>query len=354
MTIKYLDSKRLSATSTDFGTNGAGIPAEAGGWKEIGRTTLGSANQNIDVTSLPDKRYLMYIMDLRDNGADISPNFTLNNDTGNNYSFRESTNGSSDSTATSVGVNRLRVDNTDTNRFHVGYISNLSSKEKLNIGHGVSESTAGAGTAPARIEYVGKWANTSNAISSLKVTSTYGSNSMGSGAEVVVLGWDTDNDNTNFWEQLASVELGSSGDVLSSGTITAKKYLWVQAFMSATGGAIRGNITFNSDTGSNYAERVSWNGASDSTYTSQPNFFDDNQSENKFYNFFIVNNASNEKLMTFNAIGANTAGAGNAPRRTEMVGKWANTSNQITNITLTNDQAGDFDAGSFIKVWGSN
>jgi hypothetical protein len=52
MAIKYLSGERIQATSTDF----AGTPAISGGWKEVGRTTLGSAGDTIDVSSIPDKR----------------------------------------------------------------------------------------------------------------------------------------------------------------------------------------------------------------------------------------------------------------------------------------------------------
>jgi hypothetical protein len=63
----------------------------------------------------------------------------------------------------------------------------------------------------------------------------------------------------------------------------------------------------------------------------------------------------NEKLVIANSITGNTAGAGTAPSRTESVGKWANTSNQITRVDIIDQYASDqWGAGSFIKVWGRN
>lgn len=50
----------------------------------------------------------------------------------------------------------------------------------------------------------------------------------------------------------------------------------------------------------------------------------------------------------------NTAGAGTAPHRAEAVFKWANTSNQITEIDFHNSGAGSYGTNSFIKVWGSD
>tara|TARA_R110000850_G_scaffold258164_1_gene384614 strand:+ start:218 stop:433 length:216 start_codon:yes stop_codon:yes gene_type:complete len=70
---------------------------------------------------------------------------------------------------------------------------------------------------------------------------------------------------------------------------------------------------------------------------------------------FIINNSANEKLVIGHTVSAGTAGAGTAPEfRFEFVGKWANTSSQITNITLTNKGTGDYDTTSIMKVWGSD
>ena len=151
---------------------------------------------------------------------------------------------------------------------------------------------------------------------------------------------------------MASVDW-SSGDTISSGTITAKKYLWVQLWAkSGTSDFVK--MTFNSDTGSNYSRRHSSNGGSDSTDTSQssglftPNYL----STPQFMNHFIINNASNEKLSIGHTVRANTAGAGTAPSRTEVVNKWANTSDQITQIDAIMN-SGNFTGGT-LKVWGAD
>ena len=66
---------------------------------------------------------------------------------------------------------------------------------------------------------------------------------------------------------------------------------------------------------------------------------------------FIINNSAQEKLVIANMV-VTTAGAGNAPDRTEYTAKWANTSSQITSINFNNIDSGNYGTKSFIKVWG--
>ena len=330
----------------------AGGAASVGGWVELARTTLGSAGTTIDVSSLPDKRYLMILEDMQ-KPVNARPNGRFNSDTGSNYSGSYNINGGANTGYTSATSVYHEATGTSLDSFQVSYVSNLSSKEKLHFIHSVAQNTAGAGTAPDREENTAKWANTANAIDAVNIYS-HDAN-FDSGSEVVVLGWDpADTHTTNFWEELASVQLGSAGDTLSSGTITAKKYLWVQ-YYTKNSGNVETKCRFNSDSGSNYAFRWNEDGGGDTAYTSQTEcdrwIF---ASKPSFHNFFIVNNTSNEKLITGHVMSPNTAGAGTAPARAEFTSKWANTSSQITDITVNNTGSGDMDTGSIIKVWGSD
>jgi hypothetical protein len=353
LTVTYHAGRRIQATQADF----AGTPAVSGGWKEVARTTLSSGSHTIDVSSIPDKSYYMVLTNVLGFSSAADVYGTFNNDASNNYAIRRSTEGGSES----LSVNQPRYliawsPNQTTAHFAINKISSISGQEKLIINHDAYQSTAGSGTAPSRTESVSKWVNTSDAITSIKSTAGGSTQQFNSGSEVVVLGWDPDDTHTdNFWEQLASVELSSAGDDLSSGTISAKKYLWVQVYAKATGGNINNGFRFNSDTGSNYSNRRSVDGATDATQLNTSSACDDanlDSAYKRFYNMFIVNNSSNEKLCICNVVQQNASGAGNAPRRGEFVGKWANTSNQITDITLHNFSGGNLDAGSFIKVWG--
>ena len=163
MTIKYLDSKRMSGDTAD-------IAAVSGGWKEIGRTTLGSAADTITVSGLPDKRYYMIISSKLVSG-NATHQFILNNDTGSNYAIRYSGDGGAEYAGASLSNINFDPANA-TNSFHVGHIANLSSKEKIGIHHLVNENTAGSATSPRRSEFVSKWANTSSSMNRIDLKNT--------------------------------------------------------------------------------------------------------------------------------------------------------------------------------------
>ena len=351
MAITYHAGRRIQATQADFD----GTPAVSGGWKELARTTLGSTSSTIDVSSIPDKRYYQVLLDFPRSGTSQC-GMRINNDSGSNYSRRYTYNNASDSTGTSETSFDFTGNGSSTNNFSVMHIANLAGKEKLIMNHNNEGGSAGAGNIGDRREQVSKWANTSNALDQL--TAIVSANNYASGAEMVVLGYDPDDTHTtNFWEQLADVSLSSTASEIDSGTFTTKKYLWVQGFANAVG-ATDIVLEFNSDSGSNYARRNSADGGSDSTATNQSHadmgYGIGSNSHNKFFNSFIINNASNEKLMINHVMHSGGAGAGNAPSRNESITKWANTSDQITQIKFQAIDSSGFGSGSFIKVWGSN
>jgi len=350
--VEWLAGNRIRGTSTErTSATGFNPVTTSGGWKEVGRTTLGSAGTTIDVSSLPDKRYYQFLINTP-KPVNSRPDARFNSDTGSNYSGRNSYNGAE---ATYVNATYLYDEwsGTDLDSFTVGYVSNLAGKEKLQHTNTVAKYLAGAGNAPRRNQAVGKWTNTSNSIDEFNIYSP--NQNFDSGSEVVVLGWDPDDTHTtNFWEELASVDLsGGASNNIDSGTITAKKYLWIQIYAEVST-SCNGAFTFNSDTGSNYAIRVSANGGTDGTWGGLTNLNFQGTIDTKpvFQNAFIINNSANEKLMMGNNIDQGTAGAGNAPNRKEYAGKWANTSAQITSINYKSASANTFGTNSIMKVWG--
>ena len=134
-------------------------------WAKNGTTTLSGTADVITVDSLSDNKFLMILNNVFSSGkAKLEP--TLNNDTGSNYAARYELDGATDATLTSE-VDFVNTTGGFTNglTFHVQYLINISTEEKLLISHSCEVETTGAATAPRRREYVGKWVNTSDAVS---------------------------------------------------------------------------------------------------------------------------------------------------------------------------------------------
>jgi hypothetical protein len=278
--------------------------------------------------------------------------------TGTEYSRRYNYNYGSDSAPSGEAYMDFTGNGSSTNNFAVFFIANKADAEKLVIMYGHEQGTSGDGAIGDARNQIGKWHNVSSALN--RITAIVSANNYAQGAEMVVLGWDPDDTHTtNFWEQLASVDLPSAGNNIrapSSGTFTAKKYLWVQCFMEQTNNTVTGNITFNGDdSNGNYCRKRSNNGATPASNGLGENTIDvrGGESKNRFENMFILNNASNEKLVIGHHV-VTTAGASNSPDRTEYIAKWINTSNQITSINFNNIDSGDYGTKSFIRVWGAN
>lgn len=338
------------------------IPETIGGWVELGRGTLGSVATNIDVSGLSTKRYYMILHNGLENSGSINSTMRVGIstiDTGSNYAARWSQDGASDSTSASR-TNMLPngAHSSVGSVFFNTYLTNLSDQEKLLTSQWVGQSVAGAGNVPVRAEAVSKWVNTTAPFDILSVIEANG-NDFASGSQVVVLGWDPDDIHTgNFWEELASADLSGGADpTLSSGTFTAKKYLWVQFYCSlASSGSVI--VRFNNNTTTtNYAIRTSTDGATDATNTNRGKW-DVWQATNTtapmLVNMFIVNDGSNEALGTYHTVLQGTAGAANAPQRLEGVGKFVPTT-QITEIDVTEFNSSiNLNTHSTIKVWGSD
>ena len=354
--MSYLDSKRIVGTNAQR----IGSDAVSGGWKELGRTTLGGAADDIDVSSLADKRYYMVLTTDIACGT-IDARFRLGNgsvDTGSNYARRGSENGAADVTGT--GNDSLLIpygENGNTHFFGVHYLANKSDKEKLLIGNTVDEYASGAGNQPARFDNAGKWTNTSDVIDIIRNYNAQ-SGSFDTGSEMVVLGWDpSDSHTTNFWEPLADVTLCGDASEISSGTITAKKYLWVQVYFQNASTSDDVLVRFNNDTGNNYAHRHSINYGSDTTATAQSSIKLIDRSAGadtgRFANFFAINHSAKEKLLIAHGTEEETSGAGNHPTSNECVGKWDNESSQITEIDCFTN-SGNIRSGARLIVWGSD
>jgi hypothetical protein len=166
---------------------------------------------------------------------------------------------------------------------------------------------------------------------------------------------DTMLDYPRWWQQIGRTTLGVAGDTITISSLPARKYLRILVSVIPTGGTIGPTLRFNNDSGSNYAYRHSDNfGAAGSSGAGASSIPFDAGAVGAFPFFVevdVVNIAAQEKILIGHAVGQNTAGVANFPVNKERMGKWANTSNQITRVDVVNPVgAGDFAVGSEVIV----
>jgi len=156
-----------------------------------------------------------------------------------------------------------------------------------------------------------------------------------------------------WWQEIGRTTLASAGDTITVSGLPARKYLMIIVAAQNTGGTINTAVRFNNDSGSNYARRISVSGGSDTTNASQSSLsMSSTDASPRMLVIYIVNIATNEKIIETQSVEQNTAGAGNVPTRIEGVGKWANTADQITRVDVINSGTGDYATGSEIVVLG--
>ena len=307
-------------------------------WERLAHVELTGAGDVIDSGTFTAKKNLSVIIHIKETGT-ANAKLQVNSFTGAGYSHRYSEGGGSDTTG--INQNSIRLyetgSGTAVQRTITLQITNIVNKIKLFDGSAPEATATGAGTAPNRVEIAGSFEENPQ-ITSIQIKNDE-SGSFAAGSYITVLG----------------AKEPATSDTLTVSSFTAKKNLKAQLFAIGTGGTINCNFTFNNDTGSNYAIRESVNGGSDSTNVSQANT--DNITGTVTGDIFadvnITNEASKEKLFISEGL-ESASGAGNAPERKEMVGKWANTSAQITTIKANNGGSGSYSEGSELIVWGSD
>lgn len=156
-----------------------------------------------------------------------------------------------------------------------------------------------------------------------------------------------------YGEEVGRHTLSSAADVLTVSGLSGYRYLTVVCRTIQATSTIRQIITFNGDTGSNYAVRE-FDAGTAVTAGSQAGITLSNLGNDAFTVTEIINDAAKEK-MGLHIIGSQgTAGAGNVPASKNGTFKWANTSNAIDTVTITNNGGGDYAATSELIVYGHN
>ena len=173
------------------------------------------------------------------------------------------------------------------------------------------------------------------------VTGMYHGSSSGGGSSLGTI------DDLKIYDGIAAA------DSIEVADLAAKKFLSIQGNILNSGQLNTVALQFNGDTGNNYARRYSKDGAADATDISQPSLEIEQGSAwsgDFMFTADVINEAGVEKLV----ISKWVDGTGNAARRLEVVGKWANTSNAITSVKLIQDGTGSFAADSEVTVYGTD
>ena len=308
-------------------------------WERLVHSELTSTADSINTGTFTAKKNMKVF--IFTSGANTETQIRFNGDTGANYAAVREADGGSESNFTEQTMsknNSTGGGSSMTTCFTSAIIYNIADQPKSAFIQQMSTEETGSGTAPRRSQGCLKWENTSAQITSIQVVNN-ASGDFAAGSYITVWG----------------AKEAATTDTITVSDLTAKKHLMVQVKGVGTGGTINCNLTFNSDTGNNYAIRESVNGGSDSTNVSQANT--DNLTGtvtgNVFATVHILNEASKEKLFISSGL-ESASGASNAPERKELVGKWANTSNAITVIKANNGGTGSFAEGSEVTVYGTD
>jgi hypothetical protein len=159
-------------------------------WERLAHVELSSAGDTIDSGTFTAKENLVVLLYVVPSGT-TNVRFRFNSDSTQNYADKKQSNGGSDggvvdqtSIRIGTGVSANQYQN------NVVYISNKASKEKMLLAESIKTAT-GAGTTPDRQETGGKWANTSDQITSIQAINT-DSGDFASGSYITVFGATSD------------------------------------------------------------------------------------------------------------------------------------------------------------------
>ena len=151
--------------------------------------------------------------------------------------------------------------------------------------------------------------------------------------------------------------LTGAADVITISDLTAKKFnVFLGHIIGATGNLDVG-IRLDNISTNTYAQRYSSNGAADGTTLNVNYIVPERPQTGTLDGFgieYMINIATEEKLMLSFSVDQGAVGAGTSPSRMECVGKYAQTSTQITRIDKHQFGVGDFTTGSNISAIGTD
>ena len=196
----------------------------ASSWERLASVTLPSTGDTLDSGTFTARKYLHIECYSEATGGSIQSNIRFNGtgSSDNDYCYRHSGNGGSDTTRVSrndIEPYQASTIATGTSQYVVMDIINISGQEKLIIGHTTKQNTAGSGTAPDRREFVGKYVTTSGQITSVQFVNNGGdSGDFNTNSTVTVWGAD-DQSSTPFYPNIPNGAIFEESD-------TGKHYMF--------------------------------------------------------------------------------------------------------------------------------
>lgn len=163
----------------------------------------------------------------------------------------------------------------------------------------------------------------------------------------------------NLWgEELKRTTLTANATSITVDGFAAKKFLMIVAYLPVDNTATQTIIRFNGDTGNTYsfrrsddygasAQSINTNGvgASQTAGNSSP----------MVLNSLVLDNIiGQEKIVSSEVVNKGAVGAGTPPAVRKSHGKWSNTANAITSVTINNGGTGNFVAGAVVVVRGKD
>lgn len=161
-----------------------------------------------------------------------------------------------------------------------------------------------------------------------------------------------------YGQEIGRVTLVSAATSITVSSLPNFKYLHLEAFVVNGGAGLDLYIRFNGDAATNYAWKHAGNNAAGTAGASAAqlpvNF--SNVAVPKYVVANIINVSSKEKMLQGESTETSLAGAANGPNKAEFTGKWANTADAISSISVFDiaGTANAMGAGSEVVIYGHN
>jgi hypothetical protein len=155
------------------------------------------------------------------------------------------------------------------------------------------------------------------------------------------------------WAKLGTTTLSSTGSPVTVSGYTASTFSQ-ELHHGIESGSYGSSLRFNNDSGSVYANRRSANGASDNAGANRT-FIENVYGDDTLMISYIADIANEEKLLINFGVFAGTDGAGNAPNRLELVGKYVpSPAARITQVNRFDSEGGAHGIDTNLTVLGSD